>query len=58
MITIGISYLEIYNEHMGDLLADFLMPDQPQQLTLQEDLNGRVHVKGQLVKICQTEEEA
>lgn len=43
---------------LTDLLAESLIPDTNQALNIQEDIHGRVHVKGQLVKICQTEEEA
>ncbi|KAL4442793.1 hypothetical protein ABPG74_010682 [Tetrahymena malaccensis] len=58
-ITVGVSYLEIYNELLTDLLAGSVAPDdQTQQLAIQEDTNGRVHVKNQIIRQCKTEEEA
>ena len=57
-ITIGVSYLEIYNEMMYDLLASSQTPDAHNNLAVQEDLNGRVNVKGLMIKKCLTEEEA
>ncbi|CAD8210486.1 unnamed protein product [Paramecium pentaurelia] len=54
-ITVGVSYLEIYNEMMYDLLAG---GDQNTGLAIQEDNNGYVLVKGLTIKKCQTEEDA
>ncbi|KRX04254.1 P-loop containing nucleoside triphosphate hydrolase [Pseudocohnilembus persalinus] len=57
-INIGVSYLEIYNEQMTDLLAESLAPNSEQPLAIQEDNDGKINVKGLLVKQCRTEEEA
>ena len=55
-----ISYLEIYNEHMYDLLSPqpFLeKSDGSAQMAIGEDENG-VYVKGLSQHLAQTEEEA
>jgi kinesin family member 6/9 len=57
-IVVRVSYLEIYNELMGDLLALSLNPEMSSNLAVQEDPRGGVHVKGLLTKICTNEEEA
>lgn len=43
---------------MTDLLAEALNPDINSALSIQEDNNGKIVVKGQMIKICQNEEEA
>eukprot|EP01017_Pseudomicrothorax_dubius_P043087 TRINITY_DN7119_c0_g1_i1.p1 TRINITY_DN7119_c0_g1~~TRINITY_DN7119_c0_g1_i1.p1 ORF type:complete len:637 (+),score=183.18 TRINITY_DN7119_c0_g1_i1:353-2263(+) len=57
-ITVRVSYLEIYNEMMIDLLAATFAPDQATNLSIQEDTRGAVVVKGLMTKICSNEEEA
>ncbi|XP_067928961.1 kinesin-like protein KIF9 [Watersipora subatra] len=58
-INVRISYLEIYNEHMVDLLASqpFLEKEGAMQMAIGEDENG-VYVKGLTQHLAQTEEEA
>jgi len=57
--TIKVSYLEIYNEQMFDLLSD-----QPRDTTggsaisIQDDSKGEVHVKGLSQCVVNNEEEA
>jgi kinesin family protein 6/9 len=53
-ITFRVSYLEIYNEMMFDLLS----PDLSSNLAIQEDARGSIVVKGLTQKICNNEEEA
>jgi len=55
---VRISYLEIYNEIMTDLLALSLEPEKDQALSIMEDEKGSVHVKGLLERVCPTEEDA
>ncbi|XP_006820140.1 kinesin-like protein KIF9 [Saccoglossus kowalevskii] len=58
-ITVRISYLEIYNETMFDLLST--LPESIQsvpQMTIVEDDQGGVSVKGLSVHLANTEEEA
>ncbi|XP_070571216.1 kinesin-like protein KIF9 [Ptychodera flava] len=58
-ITVRISYLEIYNETMFDLLST--LPESIQsvpQMTIVEDEQGGVNVKGLSVHLAQNEEEA
>ena len=57
-IVVRVSYLEIYNEMMADLLALALNPEQNVNLAIQEDDRGSVHVKGLMRRICNNEEEA
>lgn len=54
-----ISYLEIYNEQMYDLLSPqpFMEGGNGQQIAIGEDENG-VYVKGLSSHLAQTEEEA
>ncbi|KAJ3181557.1 Kinesin-like protein kif9 [Gaertneriomyces sp. JEL0708] len=56
--TIRISYIEIYNEQMIDLLGN--LPDclKGENLHVIEDKNGSASVKGLAVKIANSEEEA
>jgi len=53
-ITVRVSYLEIYNETMFDLLS----PDLSSNLAIQEDAKGNIVVKGLTQRICNNEEEA
>lgn len=57
-IIVRVSYLEIYNELMADLLSLALNPEASTNLAIQEDERGGVNVKGLLRKQCNTEEEA
>lgn len=57
-IVVRVSYLEIYNELMADLLALALNPETSSNLAIQEDDRGSVNVKGLLKRICNNEEEA
>lgn len=52
-ISIRISYLEIYNEQMIDLISSVLEP-----MTVVEDKNGSTFVKGLTHKVVNSEEEA
>ncbi|KAM3132186.1 hypothetical protein pb186bvf_015781 [Paramecium bursaria] len=54
-ITVGVSYLEIYNEMMYDLLVGH---EFNSNLAIQEDTNGYVNVKGLTIRKCTTEEDA
>lgn len=63
--TVRISYLEIYNEQIVDLLSTINGNDNgnssvsdPTNLTVVEDRNGNSHVKGLTVQIANNEEEA
>jgi len=53
-ITLRVSYLEIYNEIMFDLLS----PELSSNITINEDGKGGVFFKGLTQKICTNEEEA
>ncbi|KAJ3110306.1 Kinesin-like protein kif9 [Phlyctochytrium bullatum] len=55
--TVRISYLEIYNEQIVDLLAS-LGESQDENLAVVEDKNGISHVKGSTVQVVCNEEEA
>ncbi|EGR33967.1 kinesin family member 9, putative [Ichthyophthirius multifiliis] len=58
-ITVGVSYLEIYNEQLSDLLIGQGNSDNVNsQLAIQEDNMGNVHVKNQVIKQCKNEEDA
>lgn len=57
-IVVRVSYLEIYNELMIDLLALALNPEISSNLAIQEDDHGGVNVKGLMRKTCVNEEEA
>lgn len=53
------SYLEIYNELMFDLISD--IPTSEQQgnaISIQDDAKGEVHVKGLSLNVCRNEEDA
>lgn len=52
-ITIRVSYVEIYNEMMFDLLSD--VPTHSQNastLQILDDMKGGVHVKGLSMHVC------
>jgi len=53
-ITFRVSYLEIYNETMYDLLS----PDLSTNISINEDGKGGIFFKGLTQKICNNEEEA
>ena len=57
--TVGVSYLEIYNDSLVDLLSS-LPSEEPQggALHLIEDVSGATHVKGLRVEKVTNEEEA
>ena len=58
------SYLEIYNEYLYDLLSPSLGSGETQNLAIQEDERGNIFVKGLIqkvlsfIQICTNEEEA
>ena len=54
-----VSYLEIYNELMFDLISS--VPTAEQQgtaISIQDDAKGEIHVKGLTLNVCKNEEEA
>lgn len=58
-ITVSVSYLEIYNEQIWDLLSD--EPRDPKGgsgISIQDDSKGEVHVKGLQIKNVENEEQA
>mmetsp|Transcript_6412 Transcript_6412/g.15526 ORF Transcript_6412/g.15526 Transcript_6412/m.15526 type:complete len:726 (-) Transcript_6412:97-2274(-) len=57
-ITIRLSYVEIYNELMFDLLSDVGFSDQSGDLAIVEDARGSVQVRGLSMPIANGEEEA
>lgn len=57
-ITIKLSYVEIYNELMFDLLTDVGVSDQSGDLAIAEDSHGNIHVRGLSTPAIGTEEEA
>lgn len=57
-IKVSVSYLELYNETLYDLLADGFSPEAPETMSIQEDSKGYVLVKGQTLHTCENEEEA
>jgi len=57
-ITIRLSYCEIYNELMFDLLTDIGVADQSGDLTIVEDARGNIQVRGLSQPVAGTEEEA
>jgi kinesin family protein 6/9 len=57
--TIKVSYLEIYNEQMFDLLSDRARdPSGGSTISIQDDAKGEVHVKGLSQEVVNNEEEA
>lgn len=59
-VTVRISYMEIYNECMYDLLATLpgVMPLEPGAMAVTEDNNGFTRVKGLSIHTASNEEEA
>ncbi|CAJ1453954.1 unnamed protein product [Effrenium voratum] len=57
-ITIKLSYVEIYNELMFDLLTDVGVADQSGDLSIVEDSRGNIQVRGLSTPVGGTEEEA
>ncbi|CAH3046499.1 unnamed protein product [Pocillopora meandrina] len=59
-VTVRISYLEIYNEHMFDLLSTLTGAPllDPSQMTVTEDDDGYTRVKGLSIHQANSEEEA
>lgn len=57
-ITIRLSYCEIYNELMFDLLTEVGVAEQSGDLHIFEDAKGSIHVKGLSCPTAGTEEEA
>jgi kinesin family protein 6/9 len=59
-VTVRISYMEIYNECMYDLLSTLpgVMALEPGMMTVTEDNNGFTRVKGLSIHIASNEEEA
>ena len=53
-IVVRVSYLEIYNETMCDLLS----PEISSNIAINEDGKGGIFMKGMTHKICNNEEEA
>jgi kinesin family protein 6/9 len=58
IITIRLSYCEIYNELMFDLLTDRGISEQIGDLAIVEDAKGSIKVRGLIEKVAPTEEEA
>ena len=56
--TIRVSYLEVYNEQMIDLLSTLSENTSTETLAVVEEKNGSTHVKGLNVQIANNEEEA
>jgi len=57
-ITIRLSYAEIYNELMFDLLTDIAVAEQSGDLSIAEDARGNIQVRGLTMPVSGTEEEA
>lgn len=57
-VTIRVSYIEIYNELMFDLLSPIPTHEQSGNISIAEDAEGNVKVKGLSMHVCQNEEEA
>lgn len=58
-ITVKISFVEIYNELMFDMLSDTKPQDQTgSSISMQDDINGEVSVRGLTMSECRNEEEA
>jgi kinesin family protein 6/9 len=58
MITVRLSYAEIYNELMFDLLTDVGVADQSGDMKIVEDARGNIQVRGLSCPVAATEEEA
>jgi kinesin family member 6/9 len=57
-VTIRVSYIEIYNELMFDLLSPIPTHEQSGNISIVEDASGNVKVKGLSLHVCNNEEEA
>jgi len=58
-VKVSVSYLEIYNEHIFDLLSDELRdPKGGSNISIQDDAKGEVHVKGLRIENVTNEEQA
>jgi kinesin family protein 6/9 len=57
-VTIKVSYIEIYNELMFDLLSSTPTHEQSGSISIVEDAAGNVNVKGLSLHACKNEEEA
>jgi kinesin family protein 6/9 len=57
-ITVRLSYLEIYNELMFDLLRDVAVSDQSGDITIVEDSRGNIQARGLSASVASSEEEA
>lgn len=57
-VTVRVSYIEIYNELMFDLLSPIPTHEQSGNISIVEDALGNVKVKGLSMHQCTTEEEA
>merc|ERR1719473_1339537 len=57
-IVVRLSYCEIYNELMFDLLTDTSVSDQSGDLAIVEDAKGAIQVRGLATPVAATEEEA
>ena len=58
VFDISVSYMEIYNERIYDLLDDLTNAQQSKELTVAEDKVIGFHVRGLTQVPCKTEEEA
>jgi kinesin family protein 6/9 len=57
--TVRVSYMEIYNELLFDLICDTPTADQQgTAISIQDDAKGEIHVKGLSLNLCRNEEEA
>jgi len=57
-VTVRVSYIEIYNELMFDLLSPVPTHEQSGNISIVEDAAGNVKVKGLSMHLCANEEEA
>lgn len=57
-ITVRLSYAEIYNELVFDLLTDAVVSEQSGDLSIVEDGRGNILVRGLSMPVAGTEEEA
>lgn len=54
----SISYLEIYNEQLFDLLSDQPRVTGGSGISIQDDAKGEVHVRGLITQVVTNEEDA
>ena len=57
-ITVRVSFVEIYNELLYDLISPIPPSEQTGTINIQDDALGGVHVKGLSMLLCNSEEEA